>query len=87
MSCDIVNYCLASSMDRPEFMKNRLRHIPIDIQQRYNIKSIATHDGIVFVRIEKGMYGLRNAAILAYNNVKTNLAKFGYTPVEGTVGI
>ena len=33
------------------------------------------------------MYGLKNTAILAYDNLKCNLGKFGYAPVEGTVGL
>ena len=33
------------------------------------------------------MYGLKQAAILAYDNLKTNLQPFGYSPVVGTVGL
>ncbi len=33
------------------------------------------------------MYGLKQAAILAYNNLKSHLKPFGYTPVIGTVGV
>ena len=87
LSADIVNYFLASPMKRSEYMKVRLKHLPQDIIDRYNINSIATSDGFVYVRIDKGMYGLRNAAILAYDNLKANLAKHGYFPVPGTTGI
>ena len=33
------------------------------------------------------MYGLKQAAILAYTQLKKQLLPHGYTPVEGTVGI
>ena len=33
------------------------------------------------------MYGLKQAAILAYDNLQANLKPFGYAPVIGTVGI
>ena len=33
------------------------------------------------------MYGLKQAAILAYNNLQRNLKPLSYTPVIGTVGI
>ena len=33
------------------------------------------------------MYGLKQAAILAYNNLKKHLAKHDYTPIIGTVGM
>jgi hypothetical protein len=46
-----------------------------------------TQDGHIYIKIKKGMYGLKQAAILAYNHLKTVLAPHGYTPVIGTVGI
>ena len=33
------------------------------------------------------MYGLKQAAILAYDNLQKNLKPFGYSPVVGTIGI
>ena len=38
MSVDISNYFLASPIKRKEYMKVRLRHIPLDIQEKYNLK-------------------------------------------------
>ena len=87
LSADIVYYFLASPMERKEYMKVRLKYFPDDIQIRYNLRDIATEDGYVYIAIEKGMYGLKNAAILAYDNLKINLGRFGYYPVKGTVGI
>ena len=87
ISADISNYFLASPMERAEYMRVRLKHIPNDIQERYNLRDLVTSDGWVYIRINKGMYGLRNAAILAYNNLKRKLAPFGYFPVESTVGL
>ena len=84
---DLVNYFLASPMKRKEYMRVKIRHIPDDIIQRYDLQKIVTSDGYIYIRIDKGMYGLRNAAILAYDNLQRNLKLFGYTPVEGTVGL
>ena len=33
------------------------------------------------------MYGLKQAALLAYNNLKESLQPHGYTPIIGTVGM
>ena len=33
------------------------------------------------------MYGLKQAAILAYENLVKNLAKHGYRPIKHTVGL
>ena len=86
LSADITNYFLASPMNRTEYMRVRLKYFPVDIRTRYNLDAI-TKDGYVYIAIEKGMYGLKNAAILAYENLTTNLGHFGYYPVEGTVGL
>ena len=51
------------------------------------MRDLVTSDGWVYIRINKVVYGLRNAAILAYNILKRKLAPFGYSPVEGTVGL
>ena len=84
---DISNYFLASPMKRCEYMKVRAKYLPEDIINHYNLRDLITEDGYIYIRIDKGMYGLKNAAILAYDNLKPHLAKFGYSPVPGTVGL
>ena len=84
---DITNYFLATPMTRKEYMRVPLRYFPPDIITLYNLDEIVTRDGFIYIEIHKGMYGLKNAAILAYNNLKKNLLPFGYVPVEGTVGL
>ena len=87
MTADINDFFLASPMKKPEFMKVHIRHIPQDIIQRYDISSKVTVDGYVYIRIKKGMYGLKQAAILAYQQLKNVLKPHGYSPVQGTVGL
>lgn len=55
-------------MKTPEYMKIHLRHIPADILQQYNISSLLHHD-YVYCKTTKGMYGLKQAAILAYEQL------------------
>ena len=49
--------------------------------------NIVTTDGYICIQIKKGMYGLKQAALLAYNNLKNQLQPHGYYPVQGTVGL
>ena len=49
MSCDIVNYFLASPMKRKEYMRVSIRHISQDIIERYNINKIVTPQGFVYI--------------------------------------
>jgi hypothetical protein len=74
-------------MKRKEYMKARLRDFPPNIIEQYGLMDLVTPDGYVYVMINKGMYGLKNAAILAYDNLKRNLEPFGYYPIEGTTGM
>ena len=87
MSADLKDYFLASPMNREEFMRVHLKHFPSDIINRYQLKAKATNDGYIYIRIKKGMYGLKQAAILAYTHLKNGLEPHGYQPVQGTVGL
>ena len=60
---------------------------PPDIREYYNRHKIVTKDGYIFIRIKKAMYGLKQAAILAYKHIKNTLEPHGYYPVIGTVGL
>ena len=87
MSADLKDFFLATPMEGDEYMRVKYKHIPEDIRIRYNLKTKVTKDNYVFIRIEKGMYGLKQAALLAYNHLKENLAQDGYSPIIGTVGL
>jgi hypothetical protein len=50
-------------------MKIPLRWIPQEIITQYNLLEYAEDDGYVYVEIRKGMYGLIQAARIAYNRL------------------
>ena len=50
----------------------------------YNLHDIVTPDGYIFIKIIKAMYGLKQAAVLAYQHIKRALEPHGYYPVVGT---
>ena len=74
-------------MAQAEYMKVQYKHIPEDIRQQYNLANKVTKDNCIYIKIKKGMYGLKQAAVLAYNQLKTNLKPAGYAPIVGTVGM
>ena len=71
-------------MEGNEYMKVQYKYFPIDIRRRYNLNEKATPSGHIYISIKQGMYGLKQAAILAYEHLKDNLAKEGYSPIAGT---
>ena len=84
MSLDLKDYFLATPMERPEYMKVLLKYFPTDIQVKYKLHEKVTPTGYIYIKINKGMYGLKQAAILAYNHLKTNLQNDGYEPIPHT---
>ena len=86
-TCDLKDFYLATPMEKPEFMQISAKHIPQDIYDKYHIADKITKDNNVFIRINKGMYGLRQAAVLAYNKLVKHLSKHDYHPIQHTVGL
>ena len=87
MTIDISNFFLSSIMAEPEYMKLHKSELPTDILEQYNATDHMDKNEYVYFQINKGMYGLKQAAILAYKQLKTNLAKFGYHPIPHSNGM
>jgi hypothetical protein len=67
-------------------MKMMLSHFPDEIVKKYNLNALAI-DGWVCIEIRKGVYGLKQAGILANQLLQTRLAPFGYYPARHTPGL
>ena len=51
-----------------------------NIRKKYDIDSITSPDGYLYCKIKRGMYGLKQAARLARDQLIENLKPFGYSP-------
>ena len=87
ISADINNYFLATLMAQADYMKVQYKHISEDIRQQYNLQDKVTSENCIYIRIKKGMYVLKQAAILDYNQLKRKLLPHGYFPVVCTIGL
>ena len=87
MSADLKDFFLATPMDGEEYMKVQYKHFPNDIRKRYKLDQKVTDNEYIYIKIKRGMYGLKQAAILAYQELKKNLKTYGYHPIIGTVGL
>ena len=81
MSADLKEFFLNTPMERAEYMRVHYHHIPQDIRTRYNLDEKVNKQGYIYIKIKKGMYGLKQAAILAYDYLKNHLKDVGYHPV------
>jgi hypothetical protein len=86
MMMDINNYYLGTPLPRFEYMKMLLSRFSEEIIQKYNLNSLAV-DGWVYIETRKGMYGLKQAGLLANQLLQTLLAPFGYYPARHTPGL
>jgi hypothetical protein len=67
-------------------MKMLLSRFPEETIQKYNLNTLAV-DGWVYIEIRKGMYGLKQAGLLANQLLQTRLATFAYYPARHTPGL
>ena len=77
-TADIKDFFLMSDLSRPEYMWIQLSQIPDRIiQHAYNIADFAINERVL-VEINKGIYGLPQAALLAKQQLDAHLASHGY---------
>jgi hypothetical protein len=80
MGVDIKAFYLNTPIERYEYMQLPLSIIPDQIIQQYWLQTLATPGGWVYMEIRKGMYGIKQAGLIANVCLTAHLAKYGYTP-------
>jgi hypothetical protein len=83
---DIDNFYLNTPLGRFEYMVINLSSLPQEMIDKYDLIELA-RDGKVYIEIQKGMYILPQAGILANEFLQRNLAKDGYRPTQHTHGL
>jgi hypothetical protein len=85
---DLKDFFLVSDMLIYQYMRIHRRYLTPEIIAEYTLTDQHFDSkGYLYVEIRKGMYGLKEAAILAYDQLKAHLAPFGYFPVRQTPGL
>ena len=84
---DIKNYIFNNILPEPEFMCIPLKIIPQEIIDAYNLTEIVNNQGWIYMRIKKGMHGLKQAWITANQELVIHKSPFGYQPVHHTSGL
>ena len=87
LTLDLKDFYLNTPMDRPEFIRIKLADIPEDVIEHYNLRDSVDEDGYVYCRVEKGMYGLPQAGIIAQELLEKRLGDEGYFQSQLTPGL
>ena len=82
-TADIKDFYLGTPLDRPEYMRISLKHIPLDIQARYNMAQFV-HNDHVLMEINTSIYGLPQAGKLSQDRLVKHLASHGYRQCTNT---
>ena len=61
-------------------MKIHSKYFSEHLKGTYNLHDKISSDKYIYCRIKKGMYGLKQAARLAYDDLVKHLSKYGYYP-------
>jgi hypothetical protein len=85
---DLKDFFLVSQMKKIQYMRVHRRYIPQEIMDAYGLtEAHFDSKGYAYLEIRKGMYGLKEASVLAYDQLKEHLAPYGYAPVRFTPGL
>ena len=87
MTLDVKNFYLNTPMERYEYIRIKLDDIPKEIIVEYNLHEKVTSDGYIFVEVQKGMYGLPQAGILAQQLLEQRLNQHGYSQSKAVPGL
>jgi hypothetical protein len=86
MCLDIKIFCLTSRLKYFKYMQMPLELFPIWIQEQYNLK-VLTYKGFVHLEMQRAIWGLPQAGILANKHLHHKLAPFGYYKHISTPGL
>ena len=65
-------------MARPEYMIIHSKYLPTEIRELYHIDGLISKYGYVYIKIAKGMYGLKQDFIIAHKQLISYMDTHGY---------
>ena len=84
---DIKKLYFNNPLPSPEYMKIHISMIPQEIVTEYKLATMKYVKGWYYMRIDKGMYGLKQAGIISNKELQKHLLPYGYAPVRHTPGL
>jgi hypothetical protein len=84
---DLKDFYLMTPMACPEYMRMKLKDLPAKFVELYNLTNQVNFNGYIHIKIQKGMYGLLQAGILAQELLGKRLNKHCYRQSPITPGL
>jgi hypothetical protein len=86
MCLDIKNFYLTAPLDRYKYMKMPLSLFPSWTKEQYNLDKLAKN-GFVYLEMQRAVWGLPQAGILANKLLRKRLLPHGYYECKHTPGL
>lgn len=87
-TADIKDFFLNSTMKVFQYVRVHRKYVPQEIIDAYELTDDHFDSrGFIYLEIQKGVYGLKEASILAYQQLCEHLSKYDYFPVPCTPGL
>ena len=83
---DIKDFYLNTPLFTFEYMRLPINIIPEEIIEQYNLLPLVIN-GLVYIEIRKGVYGLPQASKTAHDRLDKYLLQYGYTSTPRTPGL
>jgi hypothetical protein len=74
----ISNFYLMTPLKRPEYIRAKIDDLPKEIINEYKLQEKVNRQGMVCIKVTKGMHGLPQAGLLANELLEQRLNKHGY---------
>ena len=87
LGLDIKNFYLGTPMSYFQYIRVRPSIIPKEVWDDHRYTIPIASDGYVYLEIRRGMYSLKEAGILAFNQLIQKLKPAGYEPMLFTPGL
>jgi hypothetical protein len=84
---DIKNFYLGTPMKYFQYIRVLAKMIPQEVWDDPRYTPHVNADGFVYLEIRRGMYGLKEAGIIAFEQLVNKLAPHGYEPAPFTPGL
>ncbi|KAL7485529.1 hypothetical protein ACHAW6_011123 [Cyclotella cf. meneghiniana] len=78
MTMDVSIFYLMTPLKCPEYLRVHLVDLPEEIIREYQLCNKVTNNGLIYLEVVKGMYGLPQAGLLANELLEQLLNKNGY---------
>ena len=87
VTIDLSDFYLCTNLDEPEYMRIHISKIPQRVIDYYNLLDVVDDDGYVYCEINGGMYGLKQAGMIANRTLCERISQDGYYECKHTPGL